>query len=44
MEKVHLKNYIKGVGEMAQQLKVLTALLEVLSSIPNNQMVAHNHL
>ena len=29
---------------MAQQLKALTALPEVLSSIPNNDMVAHNHL
>jgi hypothetical protein len=29
---------------MAQQLKALTALPEVLSSIPSNQMVAHNHL
>jgi hypothetical protein len=33
-----------GSGEMAQQLKVLTALPEVLSSTPNNHMVAHNHL
>jgi hypothetical protein len=31
-------------GEMAQRLKALTALPEVLSSIPNNHMVAHNHL
>ena len=29
---------------MAQNLRALTALLEVLSSIPHNQMVAHNHL
>jgi hypothetical protein len=29
---------------MAQQLKTLTTLLEVLSSIPSNHMVAHNHL
>jgi hypothetical protein len=32
------------VGEMAQQLRELTALPEVLSSIPSNHMVAHNHL
>jgi hypothetical protein len=33
-----------GVGEMAQQLRALTALPEVLSSIPSNHMVAHSHL
>ena len=31
-------------GEVAQQLRALTALLEVLSSIPSNHMVAHKHL
>jgi hypothetical protein len=31
-------------GEMAQRLRALTALPKVLSSIPSNQMVAHNHL
>ena len=31
-------------GEMAQQLRALTTLLEVLSSIPSNHMVAYNHL
>jgi hypothetical protein len=35
---------IEGAGEMAQQLRPLTALPEVLSSIPNNHMVAHSHL
>jgi hypothetical protein len=34
----------RGAGEMAQQLRALTALPEVLSSIPSNHMVAHNHL
>jgi hypothetical protein len=29
---------------MAQQFRALTALLKVLSSIPSNHMVAHNHL
>jgi hypothetical protein len=29
---------------MAQWLRALTALLEVLSLIPSNHMVAHNHL
>jgi hypothetical protein len=29
---------------MAQQLRALTALPEVLSSIPSNHMVAHNYL
>ncbi|ERE68586.1 acetyl-CoA carboxylase 2-like protein [Cricetulus griseus] len=33
-----------GAGEMAQQLRALTVLPEVLSSIPGNHMVAHNHL
>jgi hypothetical protein len=31
-------------GEMAQLLRALAALPEVLSSIPSNHMVAHNHL
>jgi hypothetical protein len=35
---------IRGAGEMAQRLRALTALPEVLSSIPSNHMVAHNHL
>jgi hypothetical protein len=30
--------------EMAQWLRVLTALLEVLSSITSNHMVAYSHL
>jgi hypothetical protein len=34
----------EGAGEMAQRLTALTALPEVLSSIPSNHMVAHNHL
>jgi hypothetical protein len=29
---------------MAQQLRVLTALLKVMSSISSNHMVAHNQL
>jgi hypothetical protein len=32
-----------GAGAMAQWLRVLTALPEVLSSSPSNHM-AHNHL
>ena len=31
-------------GEMAQRLRALTTLLDVLSSIPSNHMVARNHL
>ncbi|GAB1285019.1 Cytochrome P450 20A1 [Apodemus speciosus] len=34
----------EGAGEMAQWLRALTAPPEVLSSIPSNHMVAHNHL
>jgi uncharacterized lipoprotein YmbA len=30
--------------EMTQQLKALTALAEVLSSIPSNHIVGHNNL
>jgi hypothetical protein len=33
-----------GAGEMAQQLSALTAFPKVLSSIPSNHMVTHNHL
>jgi hypothetical protein len=29
---------------MAQRLRALNALAEVLSLIPSNHMVAHNHL
>jgi hypothetical protein len=39
-----LSERISRAGEMAQQLRALTALLEVLSSIPRNHMVAHNYL
>ena len=35
---------VEGTEEMAQQLRALVALPEVLSSIPSNHMVAHNHL
>ena len=41
--KIHLKK-ISGAGDMARELKTLTASPEVLSSIPRNCMVAHNHL
>jgi hypothetical protein len=34
----------KGAGEMAQRVRALTVLPEVLSSNPSNHMVAHNHL
>ena len=35
---------ISCAGEMAQWLSALTVLPEVLSSIPSNHVVAHNHL
>ena len=44
---VRIHPNIDGIGlagEMAQWLRALTALPEVLSSIPSNHMVAHNHL
>ena len=31
-------------GEMAQQLRALTALPDILNLIPSNHMVADNHL
>jgi hypothetical protein len=31
-------------GEIAQSVRALAALPEVLSSIPSNHIVAHNHL
>ena len=33
-----------GAGEMAKGLRVLATFPEVLSSVPSNHMVAHNHL
>jgi hypothetical protein len=33
-----------GAGEMAQRLRALAVLPEILSSIPSNHMVAYNHL
>jgi hypothetical protein len=33
----------REAGKMDQQLRALAALPEVLSSIPSNHMVAHNH-
>jgi hypothetical protein len=40
---IHLK-VVHRAGEMAQQLRALTALLKVLSSSPSNHMVAPNYL
>jgi hypothetical protein len=42
--RVLVKRAYNQVGEMAQQLRALAALPEVLSSIPSNHMKAHNHL
>jgi hypothetical protein len=33
-----------GAGEMAQRLRALAALPEVLSSSPSSHLVAQNHL
>jgi hypothetical protein len=41
---VTIRNTVLGAGKMAQQLRALTALPEVLSSNPSNHMVTHNHL
>jgi hypothetical protein len=40
----YFKKQKPGAGEMAQRLKALTTLPEVLSSIPSNHMAAYNHL
>jgi hypothetical protein len=37
------KKIMFGVGEMAQQVRALTALPKVMSSNPSIHMVAHNH-
>ena len=39
----YIKSSDRGAGEMAQQLRTLSALPKVLSSNPSNQVVAHNH-
>jgi hypothetical protein len=38
------KKQEERTGEISWWLRALTALPDVLSSIPNNHMVAHNHL
>jgi hypothetical protein len=48
-KKIKTQNKLKingrgEVREMAQWLRALTALPKVLSSIPSNHMVVHNHL
>jgi hypothetical protein len=43
-QKKKKKIYPGGAREMAQQLRALTVLPEVLSSISSNHMVAHTHL
>ena len=40
----YLEIFKKQAGEMTQQLRALTALPKVLSSIPSFDMVAYNHL
>ena len=41
---LQLKLGYLGAGEMTQQLRTLTVLPEILSSIPSSHLVAHNHL
>jgi hypothetical protein len=38
------KNDLLGTREMAQRLRALSVLPEVMSLIPRNHMVAYNHL
>jgi hypothetical protein len=39
-----VKNRRNWAGKMAQWVRALAALPEVLSTNPSNHMVAHNHL
>jgi hypothetical protein len=39
-----IKNKPERAREMAQWIRTMTALPEVLSSNPSNYMMAHNHL
>jgi hypothetical protein len=43
-QRFFLNNSCYEAEEMAQQLRALTTILEVLSLIHSNCMVAHNHL
>jgi hypothetical protein len=38
-----IKNNKEGGGEMAQRLRAVSDLPEVLSSIPSNHMVTYSH-
>jgi hypothetical protein len=42
-EIILIKKVTRWTEEMAQKLRALTALPEVLSSIPSSHMVTHNH-
>lgn len=44
IEKQVLLNEGIGPGEVAQQIRALFALSEVLGSVPRTLMVAHTHL
>jgi hypothetical protein len=43
-EEISLEMGSRRAGEMAQRLRALNALPEVMSSNPSNHMVAHNYL
>lgn len=43
-EEISLKSIFKGVGDMAQQLRILTDLSEDLGSVSRTFKVAHSHL
>jgi hypothetical protein len=48
MKSRKIKNKVEKInlwaGEMAQRLRARIALPELLSSVPSNHMMAHNHL
>jgi hypothetical protein len=41
---IHTYINLSWAGEMAQWLRAVNSLPEVMSSIPSNHIVAHNHL
>jgi hypothetical protein len=43
LSRIFILKFHFRAGEMAQQVRALTALPEVLSSNPSKHMVAHNH-
>jgi hypothetical protein len=41
---MYVKKHDEGLRKIAQHLRALTALPEVMISVPSNHTAAHNHL